>query len=410
MTTDMTDLTEDSVDMTEGSVAIYLPDLAGGGAQRVNVNLANELARRGLAVDFVTDHAEGPFRTLIADSVRLVALGRRRFGPNLSGLCRYVTGERPDVVMASMTHASVAALLAKRLVGGRTRFLVQCQDTMSVHYTTFRPIARLWIRLFGSLLPSADAVVAVSKGVADDLVRMFPKASRNVVSIYNPVFEPGIIERAEEPLAHPWFGDPKVPVVLSVGRLAPQKDHNTLLAAFAQVVRARRARLVIAGDGPDRTSLLARAEELGIAELVDLPGFQSNPYPLMKNAQVFVLSSIHEGLPLVLVEALACGTPVVSTDCPNGPREVLEDGKWGQLVPMGDAQTMADAILSALDEPADPSALVARARCFSARSIALEYIRVFFPDGRGTNHLGSPQATEPRRQQAKTVEPTRGES
>ena len=367
--------------VTPNKVAIFIPDFAGGGAQRVNVNLANELARQGLAVDYVVHNADGPFATQLADNVRLVTLGGRRFETSFLRFCRYIVRERPKALMASMTHPGVFALLAKKLVGGQTRFLVQNQNTSSVEYANARPVSRLWLRLLGFLLPSADAVVAVSKEAAEDLVRMFPKTSGNVVSIYNPVFEPGILELAEEPLAHPWFGDPQVPVVLSVGRLAPQKDYGTLLAAFAQVLKVRKARLVIVGEGPDRPALTARAEELGVAEFVDLPGFQSNPYAFMRNAQVFVLSSIFEGLPLVLVEALACGTPVVSTRCPSGPGEVLEEGKWGRLVPVGDARAMADAVLSALDEPADPSALVARARRFSARSIAPEYVKAFFPSG-----------------------------
>lgn len=367
--------------VTSNKVAIFIPDFADGGAQRVNVNLANELARQELSVDYVVHNADGPFATQLADNVRLVTLGGRRFETSFLRFCRYIVRERPKALMASMQHASVVALLAKKLVGGQTRFLVQIQNTTSVEYSNARPVSRLWLRLLGFLLPSADAVVAVSKEVAEDLVRMFPKTSGNVVSIYNPVFEPSILELAEEPLAHPWFGDPQVPVVLSVGRLAPQKDYGTLLAAFAQVLKVRKARLVIVGEGPDRAALAARAEELGVAEFVDLPGFQSNPYAFMRNAQVFVLSSIFEGLPLVLVEALACGTPVVSTRCPSGPREVLEEGKWGRLVPVGDARAMADAVLSALDEPADPSALVARARRFSASSIAPEYVKAFFPSG-----------------------------
>lgn len=367
--------------VTSNKVAIFIPDFAGGGAQRVNVNLANELARQGLAVDYVVHNADGPFARQLADNVRLVTLGGRRFETSFPRFCRYIMRERPNAVMASMQHAGVFALLAKRLMGRQTRFLVQYQNTISVEYASARLVSRLWLRLLGFLLPSADAVVAVSEDVAEDMVHMFPKTAGNVLSIYNPVFDPGILELAEEPLAHPWFGDPEVPVVVSVGRLAPQKDYKTLLAAFAQVLKVRKARLVIVGEGPDRAALAARAEELGVGELVDLPGFQSNPYPFMRNAQVFVLSSIHEGLPLVLVEALACGTPVVSTRCPSGPREVLEDGKWGRLVPVGDAQAMADAVLGALDEPADTDALVARARCFSPSSIAPEYVKVFFPDG-----------------------------
>ena len=369
--------------MNPGKVAIFIPDLDGGGAQLANVNLANELVRQGLTVDFVVYNADGPFRQRVAENVRLVVLGSRRFDTGVLRFCRYLARERPSVVMASMQHAGVIALLARRLVGGQSRFIVQHQNTLSMQYQDARPVARLWLRLLGALLPSANAIVMVSNEAADDLVGMFPKTSHKVVSIYNPAFEPGIVELANEPLAHPWFNNSEVPVILSVGRLVPQKNYETLLAAFAQVVRSRQARLVVIGEGPDRASLLARAKELDIVQFVDFPGFQPNPYPFMKNANLFVLSSIFEGLPLVLVEALGCGTPVVSTACP-GTREVLEDSKWGKLVPVEDAQAMARAILNSLDEPVDSTALVERANRFSARSIAEEYVKkVFFPDSSG---------------------------
>ena len=367
---------------TPRKFAIVIPNLAGGGAQRANVHLANELSRRGVAVDFLVRDADGPFRSLIADNVRMVVLGGRRLETTLLGLCRYVVRERPDVVMASMQHAGVIALLAKKFVGNKCRFVVQYQNTISAEYATSRPMARLWLRTLGALLPSADAVVAVSNGVAEDIVDTFPKTSHNVSMIYNPAFEPEIVELADEPVAHAWFDDPKAPVIVSVGRLTPQKDYETLLEAFAIVQRSRRARLVIVGEGPDRRKLAARAKELGVLDLVDLPGFRSNPYPFMKNAGVFVLSSIYEGMPLVLVEALACGAPVVSTACCSGCLEVLEDGKWGRLVPVGDGPAMARAISKALDQPVDSRALLTRARRFSARSIAQEYLDLLFPENR----------------------------
>ena len=369
--------------MNPGKVAIFVPDLDGGGAQRANVNLANEFARQELTVDLVVYNADGPFRQFVAENVRLVVLGSRRFDTGVLRFCRYLARERPSVVLASMQHAGVIALLARRLVGGQSCLIVQCHTTISKEYQIYGPVARLWLRLFGALLPSANAVVVVSYGAAEDLSGMFPKTSHNVTTIYNPVIDSSIVELADKPLAHPWFNDSGVPVILSAGRLIPLKNYETLLTAFAQVMRSRPARLVIIGEGPDRAPLLARAKELDVVQFVDFPGFQPNPYPFMKNADVFVLSSTFEGLATVLIEALACGTPVVSTDCPNGPREVLEDGKWGRLVPVEDPQAMAQAILKSLDEPVDSSALVGSVNRFSSRSIAEEYMNDLFPDNFG---------------------------
>lgn len=361
-------------------LAIFIPDLAGGGGQRVNVRLANELSRRGVDVDIVVNDADGPFRSLVADNVRVVTFGHRKFETTLLSLCRYVVRERPDVVIAAMQHAGVMALLAKKFVGKQCRFVVQYHSTISAEYSAARPMARLWLRMLGVLLPSADAVVAVSNGVAEDIVDTFPKTSHNVSTIYNPAFGPDIVELADETVAHAWFDDPEVPVIVSVGRLAPPKDYETLLDAFSIVRRSRRARLVIVGEGPDMNKIAARAKELGVLDLVDFPGFRSNPYPFMKNAGVFVLSSSYEGMPLVLVEALACGAPVVCTACCSGCLEVLGDGKWGRLVPVGDGRAMAGAILKALDQPVDSRALLARAQRFSARSIAQEYLEFLFPE------------------------------
>ena len=360
-------------------LAIFIPDLAGGGAQRVNVRLANELSRQGVDVDVVVNDADGPFRSLVADNVRVVTFGHRKFETTLLSLCRYVVRERPDVVIAAMQHAGVIALLAKKFVGKQCCFVVQYHSTISAEYSAARPMARLWLRLLGVLLPSADAVVAISNGVAEDIVDTFPKTSHNVSTIYNPAFGPDIVELADESVAHAWFDDPEAPVIVSVGRLAPPKDYETLLDAFSIVRRSRRARLVIVGEGPDMNKIVARAKELGVVDLVDFLGFRSNPYPFMKNAGVFVLSSSYEGMPLVLVEALACGAPVVCTACCSGCLEVLGDGKWGRLVPVGDSRAMAGAILKALDQPVDSRALLARAQRFSARSVAQEYLEFLFP-------------------------------
>ena len=207
------------------------------------------------------------------------------------------------------------------------------------------------LRLLKLLLPTADVIAAISQGVADDLRRLVPVASHKVRTIYSPVVWPDHTEKAAASVDHPWYCDLATPVILSVGRLAPEKDQATLFRAFAQVLESRTARLVVLGEGPERRNLTDLTEQLGMSRYVDMPGFRGNPFAYMSKSNVFVLSSRYEGFPNVLPEAMASGTPVVSTDCRSGPREILEDGKWGRLVPVGDWRSMAEAIIETLDNP-----------------------------------------------------------
>ena len=224
-------------------------------------------------------------------------------------------------------------------------------------------------------MPLADGIVAVSEGVAADLRGQVPRAAGKIVTIHNPVVGPGLAEQAAEAVEHPWFGDGE-PVVLAVGRMAAEKDYPTLLRAFAEVARSRAARLVILGQGPERESLLELAARLGIGDRFDLPGFDVNPFRYMARASVFVLSSRFEGFPNVLAQAMACGSPVVSTDCRSGPSEMLEGGKWGRLVPVGDWRAMAGAIEATLDDPMPAEELRARAAVYSVEASVEGYMRV----------------------------------
>jgi glycosyltransferase involved in cell wall biosynthesis len=225
----------------------------------------------------------------------------------------------------------------------------------------------------------ADCIIAVSEGVADDLVSVAGLARSEIRVIYNPVVTPELVARAEEPLVHPWLVPGAAPVVLGAGRLSPQKDFATLLRAFAQVRAARPVRLIILGEGELRGQLEAQAAALGVSEDIQFPGFVDNPYAYMRRAGVFVLSSAWEGFGIVLVEAMACGAPVVSTDCPVGPAEILDGGRYGPLVPVGDGGALAQSILSMLDRPMDPERLRARAGDFALDKIGRQYLEVLCP-------------------------------
>jgi len=225
------------------------------------------------------------------------------------------------------------------------------RNTLSNEVQNYRSDWRIRVmpQLNSWFYPWADGVVAVSKGVADDLAQVTKISRDRIQVIYNPIVTPEFREKTRAPLQHPWFESGEPPVILAVGRLTGQKDFVTLIEAFARVRRTQPARLLILGEGEERAVLEEKVKELGLEQDASLPGFVANPYPYMCRAKVFVLSSRWEGLPGVLIEALYCGAPLVATDCPSGPREVLAGGKHGQLVPVGNAGALAQGIHDALD-------------------------------------------------------------
>ena len=226
--------------------------------------------------------------------------------------------------------------------------------------------------------PRADGVVAVSKGVADDLARVIKLPRQRITVIYNPVVTPELLQKAQEPIDRPWFRPGEPPVILGVGRLTRAKDFPTLIRAFALVRKEHPARLIILGDGEERHELEELSRKLGIAGDVDMPGFVDNPFSYMRRSAVFVLSSAWEGFGNVLVEAMACGCPVISTDCPSGPVEILENGKYGKIVAVGDAVELAAAMAATLDAPKSPN-VAQRAQNFGVEQAVERYLKVLLP-------------------------------
>jgi glycosyltransferase involved in cell wall biosynthesis len=339
-------------DSRRGPIAFFLPTLCGGGAERVIVNLAQGITERTLPVDLVVAAAEGELLGQLPPGVRLIDLHTPRVLRSLGPLTRYLRHERPMVLVSSMSHANLVALWAGKLANRATPVVVTVHNTMS-HSTPQqgRLAGRLWPHLLRTFYPWAASVVAVSQGAAADLARSSRMPRERVQVIYNPVITPAITALARQTPDHPWFAPGQPPVVLGVGRLTRQKDFSTLVRAFAEIRRVRAARLMILGEGEERHGLEALARQLGVADDVSLPGFRENAIAHMAAASLFVLSSAWEGLPTVLIEALAAGTRVVSTDCPSGPREILQDGRLGPLVPVGDALGLANAMIDALDKP-----------------------------------------------------------
>lgn len=395
----------------EMHIALFLRSLGGGGVQRSMLSLAGALAMRGHRIEVVACRAEGPFRDRLPPGTELVAL---REGATLRGrlaalradpggapqmllpvlaplvvswqlhylpdLARYLERRRPDVIVTGGTYLALVALWARRLAGAGTAVLVTERGNLA-HHLFYGSKRRKWryrfvLPLLRRTLPWADGFVSVSDGVADNLSALAGIPRSRITTIYNPVVTPELATLALAPVGHPWLAPGGPPVVLAVGRLVDQKDFPTLLRAFARVRAEREARLIILGEGKRRDSLASLAQALGIAASVAMPGFVENPFAFMARAAVFVLSSAYEGLPGVLIQAMACGCPVVSTACPDGPAEVLLGGAHGPLVPVGDAGAMASAIMQVLDAPPDPGSLRKRADDFSSDRSTDAYLRV----------------------------------
>ena len=350
--------------------------MRGGGAERAMLTLASTFAERGVGVDLVLVKAEGEYLDMVPDGVRVVDLDSRRTLTAIPRFLRYVCRERPVALLSTLLTTDLAALMAKLVHGRRLRVVVRQATTFSDIYNGERFKTRLFMRLARLLMPAADAIVAVSDGVAADLRVQMPRAASKVTTIYNPVVGPEMAELAAAPVAHPWFAGDGATVILAAGRLSGEKDYPTLLRAFAEVARTRAARLVILGQGVERESLLELADCLGVSDQFDLPGFDVNPFRYMSRASVFVLSSRYEGFPNVLAQAMACGAPVVSTDCRSGPSEMLEGGRWGRLVPVGDWRAMARAIEDTLDDPMPAEELKARASVYSVEASVERYLEV----------------------------------
>jgi glycosyltransferase involved in cell wall biosynthesis len=335
-------------------IAFFLPSLRDGGAERVTVNLVEGILQRGLAVDVVLANATGPYLGLLAAEARVVNLKSSRVLRSLLPLVRYLRRERPRAVISSLHHANLVALWAARLAGS-VPVVAAVHSTISVSSRLPGKANRvLFPFLIRTFYPWASGVVAVSRGTADDLARTAGVPRDRIEVIYNPVITPALLAQAQRPPNHPWYAPGQPPVILAVGRLTPTKDFPTLIRAFAEVRRQCPARLLILGEGEERDALTALAGALNVGEDVALPGFQEGVPGFMARARLFVLSSVGEALPTVLIEALAAGVPVVSTDCPSGPREILQGGRLGALVPVGDPPALARAILEGLQRPASP--------------------------------------------------------
>jgi len=398
-------------------VALFVDDLWGGGMQKVIVTLASGIARRGHAVQLLTCDASGPLSDALAPSVEVVKLEpvsqplARLYPfaasprsaldlvrpvllplrplptlPYLPALARHLRVAQPEGLVSASPQANLEAVWARALARAPTRLLLTLHLTLAED----TPNARRWQRrylppLIRRTYPQADAIATVCDALGDEIAASTGLPRERIQTIYNPVVSDEIALRAREPVEHRWFAPGEPPVVLGVGRIAKQKDFPTLVRAFARLRARRPARLVILGEAKNAQKNARRIKELqelaghlGVADDVDFAGFVDNPFAYMSRSAVFALSSRYEGFGNVLIEAMACGCPVVSTDCPVGPGEILEQGRYGPLVPVGDDAALALAIERTLDAPPRDSVLRARAADFSVDRSVDRYLAVLF--------------------------------
>ena len=355
-------------------ITFFLDALHGGGAEKAVVNLLRGLAQRDeFDLDLVLATKEGPYLDLVPKQVRIVDLNTGRAVTATFPLISYLRENRPWAVIGNMGHVNVVASMATKMSGIETKLLLVEQNTLSANPTKFKR-AKLVVQLMKWLYPSADAVAGVSAGVARDLEQCLGLEIESVKVLNNPVVNEDLLTKSQADLGHPWFAPNTPPVFLAVGRLNPQKDFPNLLHAFAQVRKQQEARLIILGEGEERQTLETIIADLGINDDVLLPGFVKNPYGYMKQANCFVLSSKEEGLPTVLIEAMACGCPVVATDCPSGPDEILDGGEYGRLVPIQNSHALAAAMLETLKNPPNQEFLIQRANKYSTENAVTEYL------------------------------------
>jgi glycosyltransferase involved in cell wall biosynthesis len=296
-------------------------------------------------------------------------------------LRKYLNEQKPDVLVSTLSRVNIAAILAKKFAGVNTKLILREANTFSVYLDSNKS---LWDKIIDYIIKMlyrrGDKIVAVSEGVASDLRKTLPNLNNKITVIYNPVIDEEIFERSTEPVENDWLKNDKIPVVIGAGRISEQKDFSTLIKAFNIVLQQKEVRLLILGKYSENDSeylkLVKLINELGIIDRVKFEGFVSNPFAYLSRASVFVLSSKWEGLPGVLIQALACGCPVVSTDCPSGPNEVISDQSIGYLSPVGDYNHLAENISKTLDSKIDKAALIERSKKFSVDKCADNYLKM----------------------------------
>ncbi|MFN5745962.1 MAG: glycosyltransferase [Methylococcaceae bacterium] len=356
-------------------LAIFLATSGHSGVDRLARNLVPALAQRGYNIDLLKVRNHGPHLDTIPDGVRVIELGTRHVYPSLFKVAHYLRQAKPASLFCDKDRVNHTALLARAMAGVSTYLTLSMGTTVSIDLAHRGILHRIKTRLSMGLLYSlADNVIVTSEGVAEDMAH-YTGLKRSLINVVPcPIVPAWVFDADFETPDHPWFSDGGPPIIMGLGELGSRKDFATLIRAFARIRPEFPCRLMILGRGRDRERLVAIAHELGVADALALPGFVDAPYAYLAQASLFAFTSLWEGLGFALIEALAVGVPSVSTDCPSGPREILADGKYGPLVPVGDHEALAAAMLATLRNPLPKSTLQAAARPYEIENATSAYV------------------------------------
>lgn len=367
------------------SISIILPDLGGGGAERLYVYLASDWVNKGYSVEFVVmqkrkHHYGNGALDLVPASIHVISFEVRKIRNIIFPLSRYLANNKPDVILSAMWPLTSATVLSWVMSGRHGRLYLADHSYLTGAIVEDLKVNVYWLKfLICTTYFMADGVISVSKAAKDNICRLSGINESAIRVIYNPVVIDSSRAHIYKQNKSKIWGDTEF-CVLSVGTLKPEKDFKTLIKAFSLLSTYMSAKLIILGEGEERRNLEMLITDLGLQDCVSMPGYRLNPYSWYFTADMFVLSSRYEGFGNVIVEALGCGVPVVSTDCPGGPAEILDNGRYGKLIPVGNPDAMATAMEQSLLEKHDTFALTQRSKDFSVNKISKEYLEYLFPE------------------------------
>lgn len=358
-------------------LAVFLATSGHSGVDRVMKNLLPAIADQGIKLDLLHVENHGPYLEHSHANIRVINLGSSHVNTSFPALLRYLKTEQPDVVLSDKDKVNRLVILARLFSRHRCRVVVRMGTTVSVNLRDRSWLQRwtqyLSIRLFYRF---ADGIIMPSLGAAQDLAKIAGLPVQRITVVPSPVITPAFEQKLQMPVAHPWLAQKSVPVILGIGELSRRKDFATLVRAFARVRRQREVRLIILGRGREQANLERLIDELKIQDDVYLAGFQDNPYAWLARADVFALTSICEGAPVALMEAMGAGIPSVATDCPSGPFEILEGGRLGCLAPIGDDEAVSTGLIRMLDQPPPRAELLQAAQRYTLAESVRQYLAV----------------------------------
>ena len=337
-------------------ISFFLPKLTYGGAERVIIDIANNLSKRGYLIDIVLAKGGNTYIDEINPSINVVNLNSKSTFLSFFPLSRYIKNSSPDGIISALSHANCIVLLAKKIINHNTKIVVSERNISYLHTRNkigFKRILLDWLIKY--LYPEAKCIVTVSEGVRQSIISTYKFKEDQVRCILNPIDFKKINKLKSESILNSEIinelKSENKKLILSVGSLTAQKNYSLLIKSFKIVSEKVNCKLIILGEGPERANLNELCRNLKIdSKSISLPGFIANPFPYMKVSDLYVLSSLWEGLPNVLIQALACNCKIISTDCDAGPREILEDGKWGRLTKVNDINSLANAMIEELSE------------------------------------------------------------